>query len=295
MKYSSYIGLAFAAIWTALGAAPASAQVNLSGVWGWINQEDSPDRGAGPELGDYGGIPINAANKDRALAWSASIIALPEYQCRVHPFDYASSFNNFRMWNEIDKESQTLIAVHMHHFAWSTERTIWMDGRPHPPEWAPHTSMGFSTGVWEGDTLKVRTTHMKEGWIRRNGVARSDLATVNERFTRHADNLMWTLIIYDPVYLSEPFIRNRDFVLSAAVATPAYPCESVVETVHEKGYIPHYLPGTNEDVKEYAVAHGIPYEAAMGGAETMWPEYRQKIKGMPKPPPPAAPVKPRRP
>ena len=148
---------------------------------------------------------------------------MPEYQCRVHPFDYASSFNNFRMWQELDKESQNLIAVHMHHFAWSTERTIWMDGRPHPPEWAPHTSMGFSTGVWEGDTLKVRTTHMKEGWIRRNGVARSDMATVVERFTRHGDGLMWTLIIYDPVYLSEPFIRNRDFVLSTAVATPAYP------------------------------------------------------------------------
>ena len=25
-------------------------------------------------------------------------------------------------------------------------RTIWMDGRPHPPEYAPHTFMGFSTG-----------------------------------------------------------------------------------------------------------------------------------------------------
>ena len=31
-------------------------------------------------------------------------------------------------------------------------RTIWMDGRPHPPEYAPHTFMGFSTGEWNGDT-----------------------------------------------------------------------------------------------------------------------------------------------
>jgi hypothetical protein len=41
-------------------------------------------------------------------------------------------------------------------------------------------------------------------------------------------------------------------------------------------------------MKEYAVAHGIPFEAALGGAETMYPEYRAKIKAMPKPP---APVK----
>ena len=47
-------------------------------------------------------------------------------------------------------------------------------------------------------------------------------------------------------------------------------------------------------MKEYAVAHGIPYQAAMGGAETMLPAYREKIKAMPKPPPPAKPAKPGR-
>jgi hypothetical protein len=283
--HRSFAKLAGYALAACVSLVPLQAQINLEGVWGWINQEDSPDRGAGPELGDFGGIPINAANRDRALAWSASLIALPEYQCRVHPSDYASSFADFRMWFEIDRESQSLVAVHMHHFAWGTERTIWMDGRPHPPEYAPHTSMGFSTGVWEGDTLRVRTTHLKEGWIRRNGVARSDLATISERFTRHGNRLMWTLITYDPTYFTEPFIRNRDFNLQTGIATPAYPCESVVETVHEKGYIPHYLPGENNDVKEYSSAHQIPQEAAMGGAETMYPEYLKKVKTLPAPPP----------
>jgi hypothetical protein len=170
-----------------------------------------------------------------------------------------------------------------------------MDGRPHPPEYAPHTSMGFSTGKWEGDTLTVTTTHMKEGWIRRNGLARSDLSTVIEHFTRHANHLTWTVIVRDPVYLAEPFMRNRDYTMSTQIATPPYPCESVVETVHEKGYIPHYLPGQNNDAKEYAIAHGIPFEAAMGGPESMYAEYREKIKAMPKPPPPAPPAKPAKP
>ncbi len=32
-------------------------------------------------------------------------------------------------------------------------RKIWMDGRPHPPDYAPHTFMGFSTGRWDGDSF----------------------------------------------------------------------------------------------------------------------------------------------
>ena len=37
-----------------------------------------------------------------------------------------------------------------------------------------HTAMGFSTGKWDGDILVVTTTHLKEGWTRRNGLTRSD-------------------------------------------------------------------------------------------------------------------------
>jgi hypothetical protein len=84
-------------------------------------------------------------------SWDASLITLPEYQCRVHPADYVPSFAGSRIWEEKDKDSQQLIAIHTHHFAWGTERAIWMDGRPHPPDYALHTAQGFSTGQWEGD------------------------------------------------------------------------------------------------------------------------------------------------
>ena len=37
------------------------------------------------------------------------------------------------------------------HIQWQEQkREIWMDGRPHPPAYAPHTWQGFSTGQWEG-------------------------------------------------------------------------------------------------------------------------------------------------
>ena len=132
---------------------PAFAQIDLSGVWINNLHEDMQDRIFGPELGDYTGIPLNAAARARAEAWDASSLTLPEYQCRVHPSDYAPSFADIRIWEEIDKDTQSLAAVHLHHFAFATERTIWMDGRPHPADYALHTSMGFSTGKWDGDIL----------------------------------------------------------------------------------------------------------------------------------------------
>jgi len=168
-----------------------------------------------------------------------------------------------------------------------------MDGRPHPPEYALHTAMGFSTGKWDGDMLVVTTTHLKEGWARRNGVARSDRATVTEHFIRHADNLTWGIFVDDPLYFSEPLFRTRDYVLNLTGQIAPYPCESVTEIIRPKGQIPHHLPGTNTFLKEYQIAHGIPEQAAMGGAETMYPEYKAKIAAMPKPPapPPVAPPK----
>jgi hypothetical protein len=245
--------------------------------------EDWPDRIPGPELGDYAGLPLNANDRMRAQSWSASILSLPDYQCRVHPSDYANSFADIRIWYDINTTTQELVAVHLQHFAWNTVRTIWMDGRPHPPEYAEHTSMGFSTGEWVGNDLKVTTTHLKEGWLRRNGVARSDAATVTEYFVRHGNHLTWNVFVQDPKYLEEPFFRNRDYTLGETGSIGAYPCESVQEVVLPENYFPHYLPGKNKFLVEYSQKHHIPFEAAMGGAATMYPEYRKKLATLPQP------------
>ena len=265
----------YVALLVLLIAAPASAQTNLSGVWNnlGILNEDWPDRLPGPELGDYAGLPVNDAVRARADAWDASLITLPEYQCRVHPSDYVSSFAGLRIWEERDSASQQLIAIHTHHFAWGTERTIWMD-------YAMHTAMGFSTGKWEGDILVVTTTHLKEGWTRRNGLTRSDSATVTEHLIRHGDTLTLVISVVDPKYYTEPVVRSRDYEYEVNGDVGPYPCEAVEEIVRPKGEIPHHLPGQNPFLTEYAKAHGIPQEAARGGAETMYPEYRKKLREM---------------
>ena len=102
----------------------------------------------------------------------------------VAPYIYHGPLN-LRIWEEKDPETQQLIAIKNYISTYEQTRTIWMDGRPHPSPFAPHTFMGFSTGHWEGDALTVTTTHLKQGWLRRNGVPESDQTTMIEHFVRH--------------------------------------------------------------------------------------------------------------
>jgi hypothetical protein len=138
--------------------------------------------------------------------------------------------------------------------------------------------MGFSTGKFDGDRLIVTTTHLKEGWTRRNGLTRSDKATVTEYFIRHGDHLTLMIVVSDPAYYTEPVVRTREYEYEVGGDIGPYPCEPVEEVIRPKGAIPHHLPGTNPFLEEYSKAHGVPAEAARGGAETMYPEYRKKMK-----------------
>jgi glyoxylase-like metal-dependent hydrolase (beta-lactamase superfamily II) len=255
----------------------APAQVLLSGNWvPYRAHEDEQDRGPGPDLGDYLGLPINDAARLFADSWDASRLTLQEHQCRVHvaPYIYRGPLN-LRIWEEKDPETQQVIAIKHYISTYEQTRTIWMDGRPHPSAYAPHTFMGFSTGRWEGNHLVVTTTHLKQGWLRRNGVPESDQTTMVERFIRHDKYLTHVAIISDPVYLSEPLVRTTDFSIATQDnATWTWPCEYVEEiTGRPKGEVPHHLPGENPFLKEFVKRTGAPAEAARGGAETIYPEY----------------------
>ena len=251
---------------------PAFAQVDLAGEWAPRFHEDQPERIPGPEIGDYLGLPITDAARLRADSWNASILTLPEHQCKPHPADYGPRGPaNLRLWKEVDRETQQTVAWHTHISWQAPERTIWMDGRPHPGPNAPHTWQGFSTGEWQGDVLVVTTTHLKTGWIRRNGVPRSDRATLTEHWVRHGDGLTLVSIVHDPVYLTEPFVRSTDFEFDLHQKIDPYPCEAVEEVPREQGYVPHYLPGTNPFLNEFPTAHKVS-GPERGGAATMYPD-----------------------
>src|SRR5579863_4818078 len=214
-------------------AIPADAQVNLSGEWAARQHEDQLERGPGPELGDYLGLPVNDAARLRADSWDPSRITLPEEQCRVHLSTYIyRGPMALRIWEEKDPDSQRVIAIKNYISTYEQTRTIWMDGRPHPSPNAPHTWMGFSTGKWEGDMLTVYTTHIKMGELRRNGLLESDQATLVEHFFRYGDMLTHVSIVTDPATLTEPFIRTQTFRLNTQEGQNwLYPCEYVEEVV----------------------------------------------------------------
>ncbi len=270
----------FAALGLALIGVPAVAQVDFSGEWAPRFYEDQLERVPGPEIGDYLGLPINAAGRMRADTWSASIMTLPEWQCRPHSADYIwRGPSNLRIWKEVDPVTREITAFHAEWLR-SIDRPVYLDGRPHPPEWADRTWAGFSTAKWDGDILTTNVTHLKEGYIRRNGMARSEKATLTEHWIRHGDWLTIMTIVHDPVYLTEPFIRTTDYELDLHQQVPPYPCDVVREVERGEGKVPNLLPGKNPFLHEFGERYGVPFEATRGGAETMYPDYRKKMQGV---------------
>ena len=271
-------------------AVPASAQIDFSGEWAPRFWEDQPERVPGPELGDYLGIPISEAARRRADAWDASIQTLPEWQCRPHSADYIwRGPSNLRVSKEVDPVSREITAFHAEWLR-SVDRAIYLDGRPHPPADALHTWAGFSTARWDGDMLTVTVTHLKEGYLRRNGLPRSDKATLTEHWIRNGDLLTVMTIVNDPVYLTEPFVRTTDYELDLRQQVPPYPCGVVQEIDRKKGEIPSFLPGTNPYMTEFATKHKLPVDATRGGADTMYPDFLATGRTQPIVPPVAPPA-----
>jgi cyclase len=266
------IGLAL----TLAVASPVHAQRDVSGNWTALYHEDQPHRIPGPELGDYTGIPLNDAGRLKADSWDASLLSLREHQAKPHPSTYSlRGPANIRITRQLDPVTQEVIGYELFGTFGQATRLIWLDGRPHPPAQAPHTWAGFSTGRWDGNQLEVVTSHLKAGWLQRNGVAHSDRATMTERFIRHANNLMVVTIVDDPIYLSEPFIRTTNWILNPDQEVRRTQFDVVDEVaVRRRGEVPHHLPGSADATRkltEFAAKYRLPADATRGVAATLYP------------------------
>jgi len=258
---------------------PAYAQLSIIGEWNGRYHEDNSDRVPGDVQGDFTGVPINEAARRYADAYDVRRVNLLEHQCEPYnlPHIYRGPLQ-FRIWEDKDPATQEIIAYKVYIGTYQQYRTIWMDGRPHPPDYAPHTFMGFSTGQWNGDVLTVKTTHIKKEFYRRSGLPSSDLTTVVEHYIRHGNLLSHVMIITDPVYLTEPFVNSEEFVLmERGNQNWLYNCEYVMEVPMDQTKVPHYLPGTNPFEADFAKKFGLPLAAVWGGAETTYPEYMNKL------------------
>jgi hypothetical protein len=251
---------------------PGLAEIDLSGGWAALNPDDIL------LLADYTGIPFNDAGRAKGLSYSQSQLSEPERVCVLYTQVqlFAGPFG-LKISKQTDAGGKIAAWV-LGGWEDRAPMTIWVDGRPQESKYGPHDRSGFTTGRWDGDVLVSTTTHMKTGYIRRNGAEHSDQAVLTIRYLRHGDLLTLAATLIDPVYLSEPLYWTRTFRhTNGDVAQLEGPCVQGDEGVQE-GVVPHFLPGQNPFLDEMNKEFHIPVIASQGGAETMYPEFRKKIK-----------------
>ncbi len=231
-------------VWAQAPKTPqASAPTDLTGYWVAVITEDWRFRMVTPPKGDYASIPLNADGRKAADQWDrASDIAAGE-QCRVFgaagimrmPLRLHVSWQDdstlkleidngeqVRLFH-FDKSAQPLAQASWQGFSAAEWETVGQgeelapSGRPRPRNQAPTPPplSGSLTG-----SLKVITTRMKPGYLRRNGVPYSANARLTEFFDRtkgpHGESwLILTSVVDDPQYLSEPFLLTTHYKLEA--------------------------------------------------------------------------------
>jgi glyoxylase-like metal-dependent hydrolase (beta-lactamase superfamily II) len=269
---------------------------DITGEW----RLDTSERDVSSQapLGDYTGIPFNDAGRLRSETTPESIWSTPEYQCRPHSAPHQwRGLGGARILPEQDPVTRETVAYHFQ-FMRSLDRPVFMDGRPHPPAWAPHSWTGFSTGEWMGRTLKITTTHLKDGYLRRGGPQTTDMYAMTEFITRHDDVLMVVTVIDDPLYQDQPYIHSTTYSYDPTFRLNNESCDApaIGETGgSDRHFVPHFLPGSNNDMlNEWIVKGGlitgqarnltgpedwVPIAVARGGIKTLYPEFRSTLNG----------------
>lgn len=199
----------------ALGlAAPARAEVDLTGFWNLDFTQGQPD----PELvaklppdtvliadtgvvefpeNEYGGLELKPEALAKAEAWTPADEMKLERVCLPPSIVYAIQGPfPFEVY-----QFPGLIVFQYEYF--DQTRLVFMDGRGHPPPEAPHTKMGHSIGRWDGDELVIDTTHIAASTITNNGLEHSEAIHMVERYKLSPDGqrLLATQWFEDPATL----------------------------------------------------------------------------------------------
>jgi hypothetical protein len=195
-----------------------AAPIDLTGDWVSVVTEDWRWRMVTPSKGDYSSIPLNDQGRRMADTWNPDKDRADGNECR--PFGAAGVMRipgrvRFTWENDTTLKLETDAG---------TQTRILYFGDSQPPSGEP-TWQGYSVASWEfvgaprgqprGGGLKVVTTRMKPGYLRKNGVPYSENAVVTEYFDRHTDyGTEWftvTTIVEDAKYLNQPFITSTHF------------------------------------------------------------------------------------
>lgn len=199
--------------------AKAAAAIDMTGDWVSVVSEDWKFRMITPRKGDYNLVPLTAAGRALADTWDPAKDEAAGNQCRAYgaaaimraPGRLRITWEND---NTLRMETEAGTQTRLFHF-----------GKPQlqgaEPSW-----QGQSVAEWEyaraprgqarTGNLKVVTTHMRPGYLRKNGVPYSGNAVVTEYYRRLTtpNGDQWLLVItevHDPQYLSTPFVTSTQF------------------------------------------------------------------------------------
>lgn len=193
------------------GAAPdakAAAPVDLTGYWVSLVTEDWRFRMITPRKGDYQNVPLTEQARKVADAWDPAADEAAGNQCKAYGagaiMRLPARFHiTWQDENTLRVDSDTGMQTRLFHFTPSAE-----DAR---------TWQGNSAAQWQKpDSLKVVTTNLRPGYLRKNGVPYGENAVVTEYFDRApapggGQVLLVTTIVDDPQYLRQPFIVSSQF------------------------------------------------------------------------------------
>lgn len=217
----------------------AAAPIDLTGYWVSVVTEDWRYRMVTPTKGDYQGVPMTAEARRIAEGWNPEADQAAGEPCKSH-----GAPASLRLPGRI-------------RFTWQDDSTLRLDLdagtqtrllRFDPPQ-AGRSKPGWqgdSTARWEalpagrgaaqtapvGGWLKVTTTNLRSGYLRKNGIPYSEAAVLTEYFDLGAlpdgtPLLVVTAIVDDPRYLTQPFVVSSQFKKQAdASGWDPTPCSS---------------------------------------------------------------------
>ncbi len=207
------------------GAPPsprAAAPVDLTGTWVALVTEDWRWRMMTPPKGDYASIPLTQAGIDVVNAWDPAKDTAAGEQCRAYG---AGGIMRVPGRVRISWQDDTTLKVETEA---GTQTRLFNFARPAAPG-AP-SWQGSSAATWQvvgggrrgggaprGGSLRVVTTNLRPGYLRKNGVPYSANAVVTEYYNRLVDPvdnvtyLVVTTVIQDPQYLQQRWFTSTHF------------------------------------------------------------------------------------
>jgi hypothetical protein len=178
-----------------------------------------------PAKGDYASVPLNQAGRKAADAWNPDKDIAEGNQCKAY-----GAAAIMRVPGRIHITWQGDNALKVETDAGTQTRMFHFGGKPAAneiPGW-----QGYSVATWDGirppprgggvappgGSLKVVTTNMKPGYLRKNGVPYSGNAVLTEYYDRTNDQngdswLIVTTIVEDPANLNQQFVTSTNFKL----------------------------------------------------------------------------------